>query len=115
MANGSETKQVIERTEIITLSKEAQEKTGILKLELKKIAHQEGKNSPVTHWATPIVEVAGSEMPLGRSFQVMFRVRPPQVQSEDKKWSDDPKFPEKMRSPETLKVLGAELQAHISK
>ena len=115
MATGNENKQVVESTQVITLSREAQEKTGILKLEVKKLAHQEGKNSPVTHWVTPIVEVAGSEMPLGRSFQVMFRVRPPQVQGEDKKWTDDPKFPEKMRSAETLKILGAELQVHISK
>ena len=115
MANGSDgkTAQVYERTEMIELTKKIGDE--IVALELKKLAPKEGKSSPVLFNVTPIVEVAGSRIPLGRSFQVLFRVRPPQVQGEDKKWTDDPNFPAKLKEADVLKEISAVLVSHIAK
>jgi hypothetical protein len=110
MADGN--KQVVTSVTMIELPHKIAD--TIVALEVRKLAPQEGKNSPVTHWVTPIVEVAGSRMPLGRNFQVLFRVRAPQVQGEDKKWTDDPNFPAKLKDPEVLKQISAALLETIT-
>jgi len=101
--NGNGNGPVFDQVQTVKLEKPI---AGITALKIKHLIPKEGSNSPVSHYITPVVTGEFGETELPRSFQFMARVRPPQVQDENtKEWANDPSFPEKLRTPETLRAI----------
>ena len=115
-ANGTSLVFAKEETIILTDEERKEVKGGITQLIIKTVAPKEGSTSPVTHYIQPVVNTQEiGEVTIPRSYQLMLRVRPPQVQDEtDKsKWSNDPHFPAKLAENETCNAIGKVVGKHL--